>query len=48
MSDQKPASNPPASKEGREGREGKESRYKDTLNLPKTSFANGLGLVTDS
>ncbi len=45
MSDQKPASNPPASKEGREGREGKESRYKDTLNLPKTSFAMKANLI---
>jgi isoleucyl-tRNA synthetase len=42
MSDQKPASNPPASKEGREG---KESRYKDTLNLPKTSFAMKANLI---
>jgi isoleucyl-tRNA synthetase len=55
MSDQKPASNTPASKDGREGREGtdsrgtdsrsKESRYKDTLNLPKTIFAMKANLI---
>jgi isoleucyl-tRNA synthetase len=52
MSDQKPASTPGNLQHGaakdaapKEGREGKESRYKDTLNLPKTSFGMKANLI---